>query len=363
MTLQIQTPFSLRPLWISDLTPFRLPSRHVIHLPSWIVEGESFSRKIRELGYNAVIFATKTYKDAAPSRLSWDQVNAFLMTLRASSIKIGLKCEIRDYEEIKNFFDFDFFFCESEGNGFYEEIRKEIQLFEARCKKPLIYFLSCSNIHQAKRQSKWMVDLAHESRETTILAYPALGSTSFFPHPIFDELSKNHASSPMQLLPIFCRNKDSFSRISLEAYEDIVVREPQNRVSKLGICVDTLPEKGTFQELFLWIIGKSLEKPLLLRAYIEMWIQLHHPEAELKGAKVLLSSLFHIQGKIGELELSSNDLLKKKMVMLSLQIEEIETGLKCFSKCPESFQKELLQHIVDLKRQLEEMQYRRNKAS
>lgn len=334
----------------------------MINLPASIVEGEKMARRLIELGYNAVIFASQYHKNETPSRLSWDEASSFLMSIRVAGIKVGLQCSIQEYEEVKNFFDFDFFFCESREKSFFEEVRKEIHFLEAHCKKPLIYFLSCRDAYQAKRQSKWMIDLAHEVAPETILAYPALCGTAFSPHPIFDELSKNLVSSSIRFLPMFYKNGGSLLTVSLDLYEDVLAKQIENCLFGLGICIGTLPKKGSFPDLILWIIGKRLWKYTPIRSYVAMWLQLHHKEAEQMPASASLVSLFHLQGKIGELESCPLDQLKKKMHIVFLQIEEIESALRYFSRCEESFQKELVQHSVDLKKQFEEIQYRRNKA-
>ncbi|HXF28855.1 MAG TPA: hypothetical protein VN457_03325, partial [Chlamydiales bacterium] len=271
--------FQFRPLWITHTELCRLPSRLEVFLPNYWNDQQQITELIDSVvdnGYNALIIGSQSLVTDTATRISWNEFQVPLQLMRAKGIQVGLRFHIPEMSrEMADFFErindlaafFDFVVVHqgeisiANTDRLEQEVcLEEIRSYEKSVQKPILYVLETRNLVHAKRQSEWLMRLAHQVNLKTIIAFSAVAEP-YRMHPFFDELSKSDVLSFVRLLPVINIRKD------ILLIENILGRQHQGRLFGVASKLGFVPEKASYDALKLWLCGQRQWRALAFEVF------------------------------------------------------------------------------------------------
>lgn len=251
--------FALRPLWLKYYAKERV---------------HEICQRMLELGYNALLLESGCEG---------------LEIIHEYGIKIILKW---DGNIPKGRFDY----------LFYEHKHKDIKSKQTQCEqviaevkelekmgKPLIYYLSASDLAQAKRQSEWMNELCDEMGPKTLLAFSCVAgppSENYLPmHPFWEKLRSTPDVSSTPLLPVFnlgnvgC-GEGLWPMVNVKMMEKVFGQMHRHVFAGIMGLVNQMPNRAGLLDCCLWSASRFLWKGESVRRSVDTWCMANQPKMQ-----------------------------------------------------------------------------------
>jgi len=377
--------YAMRPLWIHGGCLCRLPSGIEVNLPEFLFAGggdeidvdilHTLVWHLYDLGFNAVIFAPqKEHARSIERTITTQALHKALDFIRSFGVVSVLhfsppptdhKREISDwnlfFSQVAVLLDVsDFLFWSSSElwrDGFepkkekpqeFDKIREEIIFLQKMAKCGIFYYFPCSDMNLAQKQSPWLLSLATEVADTTVLSFSASAGSPFYEqsklHPVFQEISRLPSPFQGRFVPFLgvrqygSQEKVVIADCPFPFVEKTLGWQRYGRLYGAGCQVEWLPQVKSFASGVLWAIGQRMWRSLNTYGLFETWLLRYHSDIKECISEEFLDRFHKVVRAQSQVDMMAQEpTTQEKSMQFARKIEEAASSLQNFSSTVANF--------------------------
>jgi hypothetical protein len=385
----LSSGFPLRPLWLGSSFKVQLNEGFSLGIPKFMTltdidsVSESACKRIKELGYNALIIGAWGAIESIAETPS-SSVNSWFKAFKQHGIAVIVKPSILKTEQeaacpldpnwsssilpcisgCSELIDASYVLWESlfqHPNFIDEELAEymthkdlavmEMQKIESELAEgqSLIYYLSSRTSSNAKRHALWIPSLLDDAPKGTTIAFSSLSGSPFHSqlslNPLWKALKNRKCPSSTALLPVFNagaveEGEGLWPLLLGSSLNKVLSRMHGHCFSGMIALSNSIPAEGNFLDANLWMAGQSTALGENSESLLESWLNTHYfsdneeiiPLLELSQSVINTLSLLRANANGTTAHPLSPECCRAKAESLRSQIKELECDYKMISR-------------------------------